>query len=113
VSNSQPYEVLTYYRADGRSPFEDWVSALRDKNMVYRIARRLKTLAEGNLGDHKSVGDGVWELRLHDGPGFRIYYGLVGKQVVLLLTGGDKSTQPADIRRAKAYWIDYRQRTAR
>lgn len=63
----------------------------------------------GNLGDHRSVGDGVFELRLDFGPGYRIYFGRIGHQVILLLTGGDKSSQTKDITKAKQYWNDYKE----
>lgn len=61
----------------------------------------------GNLGDHKSVGDGVFEARLAFGPGFRVYFGRKGQSVVLLLLGGDKSSQTADIARARLYWAEF------
>ena len=62
---------------------------------------------EGNFGAHESVGDGVFELKEYYGPGYRVYYGLIDSTTVLLLCGGDKSTQKQDIKRAKAYWADY------
>lgn len=64
----------------------------------------------GNAGDHKHVRDGVWELRINTGPGFRIYYGKAEATVVLLLCGGDKRTQDADIDRARMYWRDWQNR---
>ena len=67
----------------------------------------------GNLGDHHSVGDGVWEARCDFGPGYRIYFGKAGSAIVLLLLGGDKSTQRADIRRAREYWAHYLEATNR
>jgi len=62
----------------------------------------------GNFGDCKSLGDGVFELRMTFGPGYRVYFGREGEQVIVLLCGGDKSTQDKDIGRAKAAWTDYR-----
>ncbi len=61
----------------------------------------------GNLGDHKSVGEGVWEARLPFGPGYRIYFGKDGAAMILLLVGGDKATQKKDIQRARRYWAEY------
>ena len=71
---------------------------------------RVARMEEGNFGDHKFCSDGVWELRINTGPGYRVYYGLAGQQIVLLLCGGDKSTQSADIARAKKYWRDWQKR---
>lgn len=67
-------------------------------------------MATGNLGDHKPVGGGVWELRIDAGPGYRVYYALAGQRLVLLLTGGDKSSQRADIEKAMVYWGDHQRR---
>lgn len=63
----------------------------------------------GNFGDYQSVGDGVFELRLHFGAGYRIYFGVVDNTIVLLLCGGDKSSQARDIVRAKVYWLEYKE----
>ena len=71
---------------------------------------RLKRMEAGNFGDVKPEGEGVSELRFHTGKGIRIYFGQEGTQLVILLAGGDKSTQERDIQRAKAYWKDYKQR---
>ena len=78
--------------------------------MRHRIQVRLTSVRTGNLGDHRSVGDGVWELRLDFGPGYRIYYGEVDNTIVLLRCGGDKSSQRRDIERAKNYWKEYKER---
>lgn len=82
--------------------FAEWLRALRDVQAVARIAKRLDQLALGNFGDVKPVGEGVRELRIHYGPGYRIYIKAIGREVVVLLCGGDKSTQRADIRKAQA-----------
>lgn len=81
--------------------YEKWYNGIRDSAVRRRISARLVSLAQGNFGDHKSVGEGVWELRLNFAGGIRIYYMKRGLTVVLLLAGGDKSTQKADIRIAK------------
>ena len=81
--------------------FRDWLSSLRDRRARVRIDDRLMRLASGNAGDTKSVGNGVHELRLHFGPGYRIYYMWAGDVLVILLNGGDKSTQSRDIAKAK------------
>jgi putative addiction module killer protein len=76
-----------------------------------RIAARMDRPAGGNFGDSKSIGGGVHELRIDWGPGYRVYFGKVGSACVLLLCGGDKRRQSADINRARAYWKDYEKRT--
>lgn len=82
--------------------FRDWMAGLRDRQGRVRIGDRIKRLANGNAGDSKPVGDGVHELRLHFGPGYRIYYTWRQDVLIILLTGGDKSSQVRDIARAKA-----------
>jgi putative addiction module killer protein len=77
---------------------------------IVKIEQRLDRLRLGNLGNFRSVGEGVCELKIDYGPGYRVYFGQVGTTIVLLLCGGDKSTQDRDIRKAKEYWIDYEQR---
>ena len=81
--------------------FREWLSCLRDRQARVRIDDRLKRLANGNSGDTKPVGEGVLELRLRLGPGYRVYYKWHGKVLILLLTGGDKDSQTRDIAKAK------------
>ena len=97
---------------EGAAPFAVWLERLRDAQARAQIQRRLARVRLGLLGDYKAVGDGVYELRVDTGPGYRIYWAQVGKTVVLLLCGGDKSSQAADMAKAKASWADYRERTA-
>jgi len=101
-------DVRVYETADGRCPFNDWLLALRDVHARARIRARIARVREGNFGDAKPIGEGVFELRVHHGPGYRIYFGRQGKAVVILLCGGDKRTQPRDIARAKRYWRAHR-----
>lgn len=81
----------------------DWVRAIRDKTVRAAVDRRILRLANGNPGSHRYLRDGVVEMKIDVGPGYRAYYGQVGDAVILLLCGGDKSSQDADIERA----IDY------
>jgi putative addiction module killer protein len=83
-----------------------WLEGL-DLSAKARIQARVLRFETGNLGDHKSVGAGVWEARLMWGPGYRIYFGKDGNSIVVLLTGGEKSSQAQDISSAKRYWRDY------
>ena len=86
-----------------RTPeFDEWLRALRDVAGKARILARLRSAALGNFGDCEPVGDGVSEMRIHAGPGYRVYYTRRGRTAYLLLCGGDKSSQQRDIRRAKA-----------
>ena len=81
--------------------FSDWLHGLRDVKGKAKILARLKRAEQGNLGDHKSVGNGVAEMRVDSGPGYRVYFSHLGKIIIVILAGGDKSTQTRDIRRAK------------
>ena len=72
-----------------------------------RIQARFLRFDNGNLGNHKSVGEAVWEARIMFGPGYRIYFGKEGRSIILLLLGGDKSSQAADIRKARQLWKEY------
>ncbi len=102
--------VQIFKENNGGAPYRDWERGLRDGTFRARVQARIASLRLGNLGKHKSVGGGVTELILEFGPGFRIYIGQVGSKVVILLCGGDKSTQTKDIKLAKEYWADYQTR---
>ena len=104
----QPREIQRYVTVDGQVPFDNWYNSLRNSKISTTIDKRLNRVILGNLGDCQSVGEGVFELRIDYGPGFRIYFGQVGTTIITLLCGGDKSTQDRDIRQAIEYWTDYR-----
>lgn len=101
-------EVTKYQTPDGKIPLDEWLADLRDRRARSRIAIRLDRLVLGLLGDWKPVGDGVCELRVDVGAGYHIYYGRHGQELVILLCGGDKSNQQADIRQAIQYWNDFK-----
>lgn len=103
-------EIRLYRSADGRVPFSEWFDSLDDVRTKQRIDARLARIRVGNFGDAKMVGGGVHELRLDFGPGYRIYFAQEGRTIVILLCGGDKSTQQRDIKRAKQFWLSYQQR---
>lgn len=104
-----PYTIEYYLAAANRKPFKEWVDGL-DSVTRAKIRIRLDRVRLGNLGKNRPVGEGVYELKIDYGPGYRVYYALSGKTVVLLLLGGDKSTQGKDILQAKAYWEDFKER---
>lgn len=105
-----PFVVREYITADGTNPFRRWLARLANDTRA-RIQVRILRFEAGNLGDHKAVGDGVWEARLDFGPGYRVYFAKAGRTVILLLIGGDKRSQTKDIAQAKLYWAQYRQET--
>ncbi|MBO1347643.1 MAG: type II toxin-antitoxin system RelE/ParE family toxin [Hormoscilla sp. GUM202] len=106
----RPRKIRRYITPDDRVPFEEWYNSLRDGKAKVKIDARLERIELGNLGDYRSVGESVFELRINYGPGYRVYFGQTGSTIVLLLCGGDKSTQQQDIRKAKEYWTDYEKR---
>jgi len=103
-------EIREYVTLEGRAIFTDWWNTLRDGRAREKIHTQIDRLALGNAGDHKSVGHGIYELRIHYGPGYRVYYSKTGTHSVLLLCGGNKSSQQQDVNRARQYWNDYRRR---
>jgi putative addiction module killer protein len=97
------------YEIQKTDEFDSWLSALGDQKAVAKIASRIERLGLGNPGDVKPVGEGISEMRLTYGPGYRVYYKQTGKKIILILCGGDKSTQDNDIKRAKAIAAQLRQ----
>jgi putative addiction module killer protein len=106
------YQTLDYLTEDGRDPLKEWLANLADRQARARVLVRLQRMAAGNFGDCKPLADGVWELRIDHGPGYRVYYARAGKKLLLLLIGGDKRKQQADIDTALAYWNDWNRRNA-
>jgi putative addiction module killer protein len=103
-------ELLEFVTETGRPPFREWLIALKDVQVRSRIRVRLNRIRLGNLGDCKSVGDGVFEIRMNFGPGYRVYFGHEGQSVIILLCGGDKKSQGKDILLAKRYWASFKSR---
>lgn len=104
------YQIEHYLTADKQDLYLDWLKRLRDTRSKVAIIRRIARIEHGNLGDHKFCRAGVWELRIDVGPGYRVYYGTAGQRLILLLCGGDKRTQQADIERAIECWQDWQRR---
>ncbi len=103
-------KVRVYKTITDKQPFYDWLNRLKDRSIRARVRRRIDRLSLGNEGDYKAVGQGVFELRLAFGSGYRIYYGKIHDRVIILLCAGDKATQEKDIKMAQEYWIDCKER---
>ena len=103
-------EIHHYLTASGRDIYQAWLDDLKDMRARVAIQRRVDRLAAGNFGDHEFCRDGIWELRIDVGAGYRVYYARAGRTVLLIMCGGDKRTQTADIDRAVKCWTDYQRR---
>lgn len=101
---------IEYYEVDGKQPFQAWLLSLKDNEGRRIIKARIRRVMLGNLGYCEPVGEGVMELKIDFGPGYRVYFGQVGKKLVILLNGGDKGSQRRDIKTAHDYWADYKRR---
>lgn len=106
------FSVRHYLTENERDPYQEWMKKIRDPIAKLQVVKRVNRIAGGNFGDHKFCREGVWELRIDQGAGYRVYYALVSNVVVLLLCGGDKGSQDADIDRAIGYWNDWQRRPA-
>jgi putative addiction module killer protein len=102
-------QLKVYRSLNGRCPFNEWFQGL-DHLTGLKITRAVTQMEQGNFSNSRSVGDGVMERRIHSDPGFRIYYGRVGHTVILLIGGGTRRTQKADIQRALANWREFKSR---
>lgn len=105
-------EVLYYVTRAGRNIVDEWIASLVDDRTEARLLSRIERLSEGNYGDRKFLGAGIFELRIDTGPGYRIYGATIGRTRVLLLCGGVKRKQSSDIHRAREYLKDYLERTS-
>lgn len=101
-------QIEIYKDSEGKCPFKDWLTGLKDKRAQLKVDKRLSQLELGNMGDFKSLGGGLLELRIHFGPGYRVYCFKEGQKLIILLSGGDKATQQKDIEKARIYLEDYR-----
>ncbi len=104
-------EIRHYVSRAGKDIFDDWLTQLVDARTQAKIASRVNRVAAGNFGDCKSLRQGLCELRIEWGPGYRVYYAMIGRESVLLLCGGDKRRQSTDIERALEYLKDYKERS--
>jgi putative addiction module killer protein len=102
-----PKEIRLYETEYGRVPFAEWMDSIEGQPVYGAVMARLDRLEQGNFGNHHSVGEGVSELVLDIGPGYRVYFGRDGESLVILLVGGSKKSQQSDIETAKRYWRKY------
>ena len=100
-------EIVVYETQSGKLPFWEWLSSLKDRKGRSVIQARIERVRLGNFGNCRSVGDGIQELKISFGPGYRVYFGRDGDKIVILLCGGDKSGQKKDIALAKELWREY------
>lgn len=110
IEGDEVKSLRIYRTSSGKEPFRKWLDGLGDGRAITKVASRVRRLALGQRGDWGSVGGGVLELRIHYGPGFRVYFAEQEGQLILLLLGGNKSSQRRDIQKARDYWQDYRDR---
>jgi putative addiction module killer protein len=107
TDEATPKRVIVYTTINAKEPFTDWLNDLRDVMGRKRILARVSRMQQGNYGDCEPVGEGISELRMFFGPGYRAYFGENGNDIVVLLCGGDKDSQEKDVQQAKAYWQEY------
>ena len=112
LESNMPYTVEIYQNKQGQRPFEAWVNRLRERRAQAAIDNRIRRLSLGNLGDYRLIDEGIGELKIDIGPGYRVYFRRIGQQIILLLCGGDERSQRRDIERAKQYWNDYQERVS-
>lgn len=105
-----PYTAKRYQTENGEVPYTDWMKKLRrkDQTAALKVDSRIARAMGGNFGDHKFERDGVWELRVDYGPGYRVYYSIEDGEIILLLIGGNKKTQTADLDKAVSYLQDFK-----
>jgi putative addiction module killer protein len=101
-------KALEYVTENGRKPFSQWLLNLKDRKARAIILRRINQAEDGNFGPCRTLKDGLVELKVQFGPGYRIYVGLDGNALIILLCGGDKGSQKRDISLAREYWDDYK-----
>jgi putative addiction module killer protein len=108
MKETKPREIRFYEMENGQKPAQEWIDSLGSEAQRMVLAR-ITRVSLGLLGDHKTIGDGLYELRIFHGPGLRVYFAQADGQIILLLCGGDKSSQRSDIKFAKKYWKDWKE----
>ena len=102
-------KAVEYTTDRGGKPFSDWLVRLKDRKGRAVILRRINQAEEGNFGNYRDLHHGLFELKVPLGPGYRVYFGLDGDALIVLLCGGDKGSQDRDIATARKYWADYKE----
>lgn len=110
MSKSSHKQITILKLPSGKAPYTDWINSIKDPINRARIRRRIDRLEQDHYGDFKALGDGIMELRLHFGPGYRIYFAEYDDVIVILLCGGDKSSQKKDVKIAKEYWRELQEK---
>jgi putative addiction module killer protein len=105
---TQEYNIEIYSTESDQEPFTDWLNSLRDANAKKSVLLRMQRIRQGNFGDCEPISGGLHELRIHLGPGFRVYFAKVGATIILLLGGGSKNSQVRDIEKCHAFLDDYK-----
>lgn len=103
-------ELRVYRTKEGKAPFTEWLKSLKDVTGRAHITHRLDRVVGGNYGDYKFVDGGVYELRIHYGPGYRVYFSEQENTILLLLLGGSKKTQHKDVKKAKQFLAEFKER---
>ncbi len=104
------HRSVDYYRTPaGKEPAKEWLSSIKDKMTQAILYKRIRQAGLGQFGKTRNVGDGVWELKVDYGPGYRVYYGIHGDELILILMAGSKRTQTADIKKTRAYWTEWKE----
>lgn len=104
------YKIIHYKTENGVDVFAKWLDKQRDARAIARTLARIECMGDGNFGDCKALEAGVWELRIDIGQGYRLYYSIIGKEIVVILCGGNKRSQNRDIARAVEYLDEYKRR---
>src|SRR4051812_28147199 len=102
----KPRAVYYYRTLLGKEPAKEWLSSVKDKMTLAILYKRIRQAGLGQFGKTRSVGDGVWELKIDYGSGYRVYYGIHQDDLILILLGGSKRSQVSDIKKARAYWFE-------
>lgn len=105
--------LVDYYKTvSGKEPAKEWLASIKDKLTLAILFKRIRQAGLGQFGNTRNVDNGVWELKINYGPGYRIYYGIHRDELILILVGGSKRTQTTDIQKAKAYWTEWKERNS-